>query len=77
MQNSVFPFEVVKRALRHNAASVTLSHNHPSGAADPNRADEFLSQALKASLARVDVRVLDHLIVGGRDVRSLAERAMM
>lgn len=76
-QTSVYPREVVKRALRHNAAAVIFSHNHPSGAAEPSRQDEFLTQSLKSALALIDVRVLDHLIVGGRDVCSLAERGLM
>jgi DNA repair protein RadC len=63
-QTSVYPREVIKRALAHNAAAVILAHNHPSGALDPSRADELLTQTLKASLAAVDVRVLDHIIVG-------------
>ena len=72
-QTSVYPREVVKEALMCNAAAVILAHNHPSGVAEPSRADEFLTQSLKAALAMVDVRVLDHLVVGGTDVVSMAE----
>lgn len=64
-QTSVFPREVVKRALSHNAAAVLLCHNHPSGVAEPSQADELLTQSLKQALALVDVRVLDHFIVAG------------
>ncbi len=76
-QTSVYPREVVKRTLELNAASVILAHNHPSGAAEPSRADEFLTQTLKSALALVDVRVLDHLVVGQSDVVSLAERGLL
>ena len=72
-QTSVYPREVVKEALGCNAAAVILAHNHPSGAAEPSRADEFLTQTLKTTLALVDVRVLDHLVVAGAEVRSFAE----
>ncbi|TFV98594.1 JAB domain-containing protein [Oxalobacteraceae bacterium OM1] len=72
-QASVYPREVVKAALAHNAASVILAHNHPSGSADPSAADRALTQALKQALALVDVRVLDHFIVAGRTVHSFAE----
>ena len=63
-QTSVYPREVVKRALQHHAAAVVLAHNHPSGVAEPSRADESLTQTLKSALALVDVRVLDHVVVG-------------
>ena len=76
-QTSVYPREIVKEALMANAASVFLAHNHPSGAPEPSRADEYLTQTLKAALALVDVRVLDHLIVGGADVVSFAERGLL
>jgi DNA repair protein RadC len=76
-QTSVYPREVVKESLALNAAAVILAHNHPSGAADPSRADEFLTQTLKTALALVDVRVLDHLVVGGDDVRSFAELGLL
>lgn len=76
-QTSVYPREVVKEALAQNAAAVILAHNHPSGAPEPSRADEFLTQTLKTALALVDVRVLDHLVVGGGDVVSFAERGLL
>lgn len=76
-QTSVYPREVVKEALSLNAAAVILAHNHPSGAVEPSRADEYLTQTLKAALALVDVRVLDHLVVAGADVCSFAERGLM
>ena len=76
-QTSVYPREVVKRALELGAAAVILAHNHPSGAAEPSRADEFLTQTLKSALALVDVRVLDHLVVGQGSVVSFAERGLL
>jgi len=60
-----------------DAAALILVHNHPSGVAEPSRADEFLTQTLKSALALVDVRVLDHLIVAGKDVLSFAERGLI
>jgi DNA repair protein RadC len=76
-QTSVYPREVVLRALHHQAAAVVLSHNHPSGSVQPSRADEHLTQTLKASLALVDVRVLDHIIVGPGQALSMAEQGLM
>jgi DNA repair protein RadC len=76
-QTSVYPREVVTRALALRAAAVILAHNHPSGAAEPSRADEFLTQTLKSALALVDVRVLDHLVVGTGTVVSFAERGLL
>ncbi|HZV92802.1 MAG TPA: DNA repair protein RadC [Caldimonas sp.] len=76
-QTSVYPREVVKRALDLHAAAVILAHNHPSGAAEPSRADEYLTQTLKSALALVDVRVLDHLVVGHGTVVSFAERGLL
>ena len=76
-QTSVYPREVVMRALHHQAAAVVLSHNHPSGSVQPSRADEHLTQTLKASLALVDVRVLDHIIVGQGQTLSMAEQGLM
>jgi DNA repair protein RadC len=76
-QTSVYPREVVKEALSLNAAAVILAHNHPSGAVEPSRADEYLTQTLKAALGLVDVRVLDHLVVAGADACSFAERGLM
>lgn len=76
-QTSVYPREVVKRALAHNAAAVMLAHNHPSGVAEPSRADEYLTQTLKSALALVDVRVLDHFVIGRGQVVSFAERGLL
>ncbi len=76
-QTSVYPREVVKRALALNAAAVVLAHNHPSGVAEPSRADEFLTRSLQSALALVDVKVLDHLVVGREGVVSFAERGLM
>jgi DNA repair protein RadC len=76
-QTSVYPREVVKLALARNAGAVILAHNHPSGVAEPSRADEFLTQALKSALALVDVRVLDHLVIGQGQVVSFAERGLL
>ena len=76
-QTSVYPREVVMRAMHHQAAAVVLSHNHPSGSVQPSRADEHLTQTLKASLALVDVRVLDHIIVGQGQSLSMAEEGLM
>jgi DNA repair protein RadC len=76
-QTSVYPREVVKRALQLNAGAVVLAHNHPSGVAEPSRADEYLTQTLKAALQLVDVRVLDHVVVGQGHVVSFAERGLL
>jgi len=76
-QTTVFPREVVKRALHHHAAAVIFAHNHPSGLAEPSRADEALTQALKQALALVDVKVLDHFIVGRGEPMSFAERGIL
>lgn len=74
---SVHPREVVKRALAHNAAAVILAHNHPSGVAEPSDADRSITRRLHDALKLVDVRVLDHLIVGGASVVSMAERSLV
>lgn len=76
-QTSVYPREVAVRALHHQAAAVVLSHNHPSGAVQPSRADETLTQSLKAALALIDVRVLDHIIVAPGQALSFAERGLL
>jgi DNA repair protein RadC len=76
-QTSVYPREVVLRALQHQAAAVVLAHNHPSGTVQPSRADEALTQTLKAALALVDVRVLDHVIVAPGDALSMAEKGLL
>jgi len=76
-QTSVYPREVVKRALARNAAAVIFAHNHPSGLAEPSRADELLTRTLRDALALVDVRVLDHIIVAGAASTSFAERGLL
>lgn len=76
-QTSVYPREVVKRALHHNAAAVIFAHNHPNGIAQQSRADELITSALKQALALIDVRVLDHFIVAGNVVMSFAERGLL
>ena len=75
-QASVYPREVAKECLMRNAAAVVLAHNHPSGTAEPSRADEYLTRTLKDSLPLVDVRVLDHVVVGDTCV-SFAERGLL
>jgi DNA repair protein RadC len=77
-QTSVYPREVVKTALAHNAAAVILAHNHPSGVSEPSRADEILTRTLKDALAMVDVKLLDHFIVAGNATPlSFAERGLL
>ena len=76
-QTSVYPREVIKAALRNNAAAAILAHNHPSGVAEPSCADEMLTRTLKEALALVDVRVLDHLVVSTGGVTSFAERGLI
>jgi DNA repair protein RadC len=74
---SVYPREIVKEALARNAAAVVLAHNHPSGVAEPSLADEMLTRTLQSALRLVDVQVLDHLVVGGDEVVSFAERGLL
>jgi len=77
-QTSVYPREVLKSALAHNAAAVILAHNHPSGVAEPSRADEMLTRSLQQALALIDVRLLDHFIVAGQQIPlSFAERGLL
>lgn len=76
-QTSVYPREVVKQSLAFNAAAVVLVHNHPSGITEPSEADRLLTATLKSALALVDVRVLDHLIVAGSAVLSMAEKGLI
>ena len=76
-QTSVYPREVVKRALIHNAAAVMLSHNHPSGMSEPSSSDRMLTDALKQALGLVDVRVLDHIVIGEQEALSFAERGLI
>jgi DNA repair protein RadC len=73
---AVYPREVAKRALAYNATAVILVHNHPSGNPEPSRADELLTQRLKQALELLDVRVLDHLIIGNEGCVSFAERGL-
>lgn len=73
---SVYPREVVKEAIKHNAAAVIFAHNHPSGNAEPSEADQRITKRLKDALALIDVRVLDHLVVGS-EVVSFAERGLL
>jgi len=76
-QTSVYPREVVKRALAHNAAAVILAHNHPSGVAEPSQSDRMLTDALKQALSLVDVRVLDHFVVAAGKTLSFAEKGLI
>lgn len=76
-QTSVYPREVARKALKHNASGIILSHNHPSGALQPSRADETLTHTIKAALALVDVRTLDHIITSGGKAASMAEMGLM
>jgi DNA repair protein RadC len=76
-QTSVYPREVVKAALGHNAAAVLFAHNHPSGIAEPSQADEILTRTLRQALGLVDIRVLDHFVVGGSETMSFAERGLL
>ncbi len=76
-QTSVYPREVVKTALRYNAAAVICAHNHPSGVAEPSRADELLTTSLKQALALVDIKVLDHFVVAGSASVSFSERGLI
>jgi DNA repair protein RadC len=76
-QASVYPREIVKRALHHNAAAMIFAHNHPSGLAEPSQADEVLTRSLKQALALVDVKVLDHFVVGSDSAMSFAERGLI
>jgi DNA repair protein RadC len=74
---SVYPREVSRRCLQHNAAAVIFAHNHPSGVAEPSQADERITRRLQTALELLDVRVLDHLVVGDSEVVSLAERGLL
>ncbi|MCB1938660.1 MAG: DNA repair protein RadC [Rhodocyclaceae bacterium] len=76
-QTSVYPREIVKLALRYNAASLILAHNHPSGCTEPSDADHALTRSLRDALALIDVRILDHFVVGHSGVSSFAERGWM
>lgn len=74
---SVHPRIVVQRALHHNSAAVILAHNHPSGVAEPSQADQSITKRLKDALALVDIRVLDHMVVGSDEIVSMAERGLI
>ena len=76
-QTSVYPREIVKRALKRNAAAVIFAHNHPSGVAQPSRSDELLTRDLKEALGLVEVKVLDHFVVAGNQALSFAERGLL
>jgi DNA repair protein RadC len=76
-QTSVYPREIVKKALARNAAAVIFAHNHPSGVAQPSQADELLTRSLREALALVEVKVLDHFIVAGNQAISFAERGLL
>lgn len=76
-QTSVYPREIVKRALHHNAAAIIFAHNHPSGIAEPSHADKILTQSLKQALAMIDVKVLDHFIIGNGTTMSFAEQNLI
>lgn len=76
-QTSVYPREVIKRALHHNAAAIIFAHNHPSGVAEPSQADKALTATLKQTLALIDVKVLDHFIVGNGTTLSFAENGLI
>ena len=73
----MYPREIAIAALHHGAAAVILAHNHPSGSVQPSRADQALTQSLKTTLALIDVRVLDHIIVGSHQALSMAEKGMV
>jgi len=76
-QTSVYPREIAKSALRHNAAAVIFAHNHPSGVAEPSRSDELLTRDLREALALIEVKVLDHFIIAGHHAMSFAERGLL
>ena len=76
-QTSVYPREIVKAALGHNCAAAIFAHNHPSGVAEPSRADERLTSTLKQALSLVDCKTLDHFVVGGNETTSFAERGLL
>lgn len=76
-QTSVYPREVIKRALYHNAAAIIFAHNHPSGVAEPSHSDKILTQSLKQALALIDVKVLDHFIIGNGTALSFAEHDLI
>lgn len=74
---AIYPREVVKRCLHHNAAALILSHNHPSGVPEPSRSDVQITEKLQSALALIDVRVLDHIVIGANQFVSMAERGLL
>jgi DNA repair protein RadC len=76
-QTSVYPREVMRRCLHHEAAALIIAHNHPSGSVEPSRADELMTKTLGTALALMDVRVLDHIIVAGGRSLSFAQRGLL
>jgi len=76
-QTSVYPREVMKRALAHDASSIVVAHNHPSGSVDPSRADELLTSTLRSAMTMMDVRLVDHIIVAGGRTLSFAEKGLL
>lgn len=76
-QAAVYPREILKLALKHNAAALIMAHNHPSGQAEASQADRHLTKAVQQALALIDVRLLDHLIVAGAEVMSMAQRGLL
>jgi len=76
-QASVYPREIIKRALHHNAAAIIFAHNHPSGIAEPSNADKILTQTLKKALELIDIKVLDHFIIGKNEIMSFAEQHLL
>lgn len=76
-ESRVYPREVVRRALHHNAAALACSHCHPSGIPEPSRADEHLTSTLKSALALIEVRLIDHIIVGANSTVSFAQRGLL
>lgn len=76
-QAQVYPREIIKSALKHNAAAVFLAHNHPSGYAEPSRADENITSQLKKTLSLIDVKLLDHFVISNHEVVSFAERGLL
>lgn len=74
---TIYPREIVRRCMQHNAAALIVAHNHPSGMADPSEADRHITTRIRGALELIDVRVLDHFIVGGTDCLSLAEKGLI
>jgi DNA repair protein RadC len=77
LETSVYPRELIKRALHYNAATVIFAHNHPTGKAKPSQADKKLTHSLKEALALIDMKVLDHFIIAGNEVMSFTEHGLL